>query len=120
LPLPVSSFVGRERELGQITAALGQARVVTLTGPGGVGKTRLSLQVAQRLRPRFADGTWLCELAPVRNPARVDDAVAALFSVTARAGQSTSAALVDFWRGKELLLVLDNCEHLLHAAVLPR
>ncbi len=116
LPLQVSSFVGRERELGQTTAALGQARVVTLTGPGGVGKTRLALQVAQQLLPRFTDGAWLCELAPVRDPAGVDDAVAAVFSVTAWAGQSTSAALVDFLRGKKLLLLLDNCEHLLDAA----
>jgi hypothetical protein len=81
LPLPVSSFVGRARELEQTAAALGQARVVTLTGPGGVGKTRLALQVARQVAGRFGDGTWLCQLAPVRDPAGVDDAVAAVFSV---------------------------------------
>jgi predicted ATPase/class 3 adenylate cyclase len=116
LPLQVSSFIGRERELEQTAAALTQARVVTLTGPGGVGKTRLAVQAAAQETPRFADGTWLCELAPVRDPVGVDDAVAAVFSVTAQAGQSTREALVEFLRRKELLLVLDNCEHVLAEA----
>jgi len=115
LPVPVSSFIGRERELKQIAAALGRARVVTLTGAGGVGKTRLGLQAAARVAPRFADGAWLAELAPVRDPAVVDDAVAAVFSLTARAGQDTRE-LVEFLRAKRLLLVLDNCEHLLGGA----
>jgi class 3 adenylate cyclase len=100
LPLQVSSFIGRARELAQTAAVLGQARVVTLTGPGGVGKTRLALQVAAQAAPRFGDGAWLCELAPVRDPAGVDDAVAAVFSVTARAGQSSGEALVEFLRTK--------------------
>jgi predicted ATPase/class 3 adenylate cyclase len=116
LPLPVSSFIGRERELEQTAAALGDARLVTLTGAGGVGKTRLALQAAAQVAERFANGAWLSELAPVRDPARVDDAVAAVFSVTARAGQSTCEALVEFLRSKELLLVLDNCEHLIEGA----
>jgi len=92
------------------------AGTVTLTGPGGVGKTRLALQAAAQLAPRFADGAWLCELAPVRDAGGVDDAVAAVFSVTARAGQGTRDALVEFLRAKQLLLVLDNCEHLLDGA----
>ncbi|HXZ73966.1 MAG TPA: DUF4062 domain-containing protein [Streptosporangiaceae bacterium] len=116
LPLPVSSFIGRERELEQTAAALGQARVVTLTGPGGVGKTRLAVQAAGQVLSRFSDGAWLCELAPVRDVAGVDDAVAAVFTVTARAGQSTRETLVEFLRAKKLLLVLDNCEHLLEGA----
>ena len=116
LPLQVSSFIGRARELKQTAAALGQVRVVTLIGVGGVGKTRLALQVAEQVLPRFGDGAWLCELAPIRDAAGVDDAVAAVFSVTARAGQSTRDALVEFLRNKELLLVLDNCEHLLAGA----
>jgi len=81
-----------------------------------VGKTRLALQAAAHVAPRFGDGAWLCELAPVRDPAGVDDAVAAVFSVTARAGQSTREALVEFLRSKQLLLVLDNCEHLIEGA----
>jgi predicted ATPase/class 3 adenylate cyclase len=116
LPLQVSSFIGRGRELKQTAAALGEARVVTLIGVGGVGKTRLALQVAEQVLPRFGDGAWLCELAPIRDAAGVDDAVAAVFSVTARAGHTTRDALVEFLRNKELLLVLDNCEHLLAGA----
>jgi predicted ATPase/class 3 adenylate cyclase len=116
LPLQVSSFIGRARELEQTAAALDEARVVTLTGVGGVGKTRLALRVAEQVLPRFGDGAWLCELAPVRDAAGVDGAVAAVFSVTARGGQSTRDALVEFLRNKELLLVLDNCEHLLAGA----
>src|SRR5207247_1343551 len=113
---PVSSFIGRERELGQTAVALGQARVVTLTGAGGVGKTRLGLRAAAQVAPRFADGAWLAELASVRDVAGVDDAVAAVFSLTARAGQDTREALAEFLHGKQLLLVLDNCEHLLDGA----
>jgi hypothetical protein len=95
LPLQVSSFIGRARELEQTAAALEGPRLVTLTGAGGVGKTRLALQVAGQVAARFSDGAWLCELAPVRDVAAVDDAVAAVFSVTAPAGLSTSEALVD-------------------------
>ena len=92
LPLQVSSFIGRARELEQTAAVLSEARIVTLTGAGGVGKTRLALQVAGQVAARFHDGAWLCELAPVRDSAGVDDAVAAVFSVTAPAGQSTQDA----------------------------
>src|SRR5215472_8129811 len=82
LPVPVSSFIGRAGELEQTAAALGQARVVTLTGPGGVGKTRLALQATGQVQSRFGDGAWLAELAPVRDPAGVENAVAAVFSLT--------------------------------------
>jgi predicted ATPase/class 3 adenylate cyclase len=116
LPVQVSSFIGRARELVQTEAALGETRLVTLTGAGGVGKTRLALQVAGQVAARFSDGAWLCDLAPVRDVALVDDAVASVFSVTAPAGLSTSEALVEFLRTKQLLLVLDNCEHLLERA----
>jgi len=116
IPLPVSSFIGRGSELEQTAAVLGESRVVTLTGAGGVGKTRLALQTPAQMARRFADGTWLAELAPVRDAAGVDDAVAAVFSVAARAGQGAREALVEFLHAKELLLVLDNCEHLLAAA----
>jgi len=81
-----------------------------------VGKTRLAVQAAGQIAGRFADGAWLCELAPVRDPAGVDDAVAAVFSVTTVTGQRTREALADLLRAKQLLLVLDNCEHLLEAA----
>jgi predicted ATPase/class 3 adenylate cyclase len=116
LPVPVSSFIGREGELAQAAAALAEARLVTLTGPGGVGKTRLALQVAGQIGGQFSDGAWLAELAAIREPALVDDAVAAVFSLTARAGQGTREALIELLRSKQLLLVLDNCEHLIEGA----
>jgi predicted ATPase len=116
LPLQLSSFIGREKELERAAAALADSRIVTLTGVGGVGKTRLALQVAAEVLPRFADGAWLVELAPVRDPDGVPDAVAAVFEVTPRSGQSLLQALVEFLRGKQLLLVVDNCEHLLEPA----
>ena len=87
LPSPVSSFIGRERELAAAAAALGEARTVTLTGVGGVGKTRLALQVAAAALPKFRDGAWWCELAPIRDRDAVTEAVAALFSVTAAGGR---------------------------------
>jgi class 3 adenylate cyclase len=113
LPLQVSSFIGRDWEIDQAVAALSEARVVTLTGVGGVGKTRLALQVAAEALPRFRQGAWLIELAPVRDPDDVVDAVAAVFGVTARAAQSLVEALVAFLETKQLLLVVDNCEHVL-------
>jgi predicted ATPase/class 3 adenylate cyclase len=115
LPFQVSSFVGRDRELARVSDALVDARVVTLTGVGGVGKTRLALQAAGEVLPRFREGAWLCELAAVRDPDGVVAAVAAVFGVTARAGRSLQDALVEFFGTKQLLLVVDNCEHLLEA-----
>ncbi len=94
---------------------LSDARVVTLTGVGGVGKTRLALQVAAEALPRFREGAWLIELAPVRDPDDVVAAFAAAFGVTARAGQTAEEALVEFLQTKQLLLVVDNCEHVLDA-----
>jgi predicted ATPase/class 3 adenylate cyclase len=116
LPLAVSSFIGRVSELARAVAAVGEARVVTLTGVGGVGKTRLALQAAGEALPGFRDGAWWCELAPVRDRAGVAEAVAGVFSVTARVGQTVQEALVEFLRQKELLVVLDNCEHVLESA----
>ena len=84
LPLQASSFVGRDAELVQVADALGASRVVTLTGVGGVGKTRLALQVAGAVLPRFREGAWLCELAAVRDPDEVVGAVAGVFRVGAR------------------------------------
>jgi predicted ATPase/class 3 adenylate cyclase len=113
LPFQVSSFVGRQRELVRGMEALGSSRVVTLTGVGGVGKTRLALQLAAEVLPRFRDGAWLVEFAPVRDAERVADAVSSVFGVSARAGQSIDETLIEFLRAKQILLVLDNCEHLL-------
>jgi predicted ATPase len=113
LPLQVSSFIGRDVELGRVAKALHEARVVTLTGVGGVGKTRLALRVAAEELTRFREGAWLVELQAVRDPEAVTGAVAAVFRLTERAGLTTWEALVEFLAFKQLLLVLDNCEHLL-------
>jgi predicted ATPase/class 3 adenylate cyclase len=116
LPLQLSSFIGREVELGVVAKALDEVRLVTLTGAGGVGKTRLAVQVAAELLPTFADGAWLVELAAVRDPERVADAVAAVLRVMARPGLSLEESLVAYLRNQSLLLVMDNCEHLLRPA----
>jgi predicted ATPase/class 3 adenylate cyclase len=113
LPLQVSSFIGRETELALVAKALGEARVVTLTGVGGVGKTRLALRAAGEVLPGFREGAWLVELQAVRDSETVPAAVAAVFRLTDRAGMNTTESLVEFLCSKQLLLVLDNCEHLL-------
>jgi predicted ATPase len=115
LPVQVTSFVGREEESERIAAVLEQARVVTLTGVGGVGKTRLASHVAgvASVACRYRDGCWLCELAAVRDPELVPDAVVVAFGVQTRQGLTVEESLLEFLRGKELLVVLDNCEHLL-------
>jgi class 3 adenylate cyclase len=109
LPLQVTSFVGRARELARGVEALRSSRVVTLTGVGGVGKTRLALQLAAEVLPRFRDGAWLVELAAVRDPERVADAVAAVIGLAATRTQSLSDTVVEFLSTKQMLLVLDNC-----------
>ncbi|MGZ5037520.1 MAG: ATP-binding protein [Usitatibacter sp.] len=115
LPAQLNSFVGREREIGELKKILRSARLVTLTSPGGTGKSRLSLQVAYELLPEFRDGVWLVELASVADERRVAQAVAAALSVKEDAGRPVLEALVRFVRDREMLLILDNCEHLLQA-----
>ncbi|HXY94962.1 MAG TPA: adenylate/guanylate cyclase domain-containing protein [Acidimicrobiia bacterium] len=116
LPAQVTSFVGRERELATVSGALDEARLVTITGVGGVGKTRLALQVAAELLPRYADGAWFCELAAAEDAETMVQVVASSLDVAPRPDMSLEASILDFLRGKHLLLVLDNCEHLLDAA----
>ena len=115
LPVPLSSFVGRERELGAVVALLGAHRLVTLTGPGGVGKTRLALRAAADARAAAPDGVWLAELAALADPALVPQAVAAALGVREAPGRPLLATLTDALRPRRLLLVLDNCEHLVDA-----
>ena len=113
LPEQPSSFVGRQAEVAELTALVGAHRLVTLTGAGGVGKTRLAVQVAAELAGRFGDGVWLVELAPVGDPAAVADAVAAALAVTPQAGSSVADSVAAALAGRDLLVVLDNCEHVL-------
>jgi predicted ATPase/class 3 adenylate cyclase len=116
LPAQVMSFVGRERELASVAAAVRDARLVTITGVGGVGKTRLALHVAAELLPTYADGAWFCELAAAEDGETMLQVVASSLDVVPRPDMSLEASIIDFLRGKHLLLVLDNCEHLLDAA----
>ena len=112
LPLQVTSFIGRDRDLTEVARALEAARLVTLIGVGGVGKTRLALQVAADVLPRFADGVWLCELAAASEPEAAYQIVAAGLGVEQRPGVSLPVSISDFLRTKRMLVVLDNCEHL--------
>jgi predicted ATPase len=115
LPRQMTSFVGRAREVESVIGSLRGRQLVTLTGVGGVGKTRLALQAAAETAADFPDGAWLCELAPVTNPDAVWDALAASLGVKPALGRGLSDTLLEYLALKTLLLVLDNCEHLLDA-----
>ncbi|MGQ0571571.1 MAG: adenylate/guanylate cyclase domain-containing protein, partial [Armatimonadota bacterium] len=110
--LELTSFIGREHEMEEIKRLLSSARLVTLMGPGGAGKTRLALQVAADLSEKFPNGVWLAELAPLSDPTMVVQTVATVFGVREMPGRPLQDTLVDYLRTRELLLVLDNCEHL--------
>jgi len=116
LPRQLTSFVGRLTEMDRVKTALAGSALVTLTGAGGVGKTRLALQAAADMLPEFAHGAWLVDLAPLTDPSGVPHAVAAALQLREQAGRPLFDVLVDYLRPKQLLLVLDNCEHLLAAA----
>jgi predicted ATPase/class 3 adenylate cyclase len=116
LPVQLKSFVGREEDIKAVGALVGEHRVVTLTGVGGVGKTRLALQVAAEQSDAFPDGVWLVELAPLGEPSRVVEALAAALSVEPAPGRTIEQAILDKVRRSTVLLVLDNCEHLLDEA----
>ena len=113
LPRPRTHFVGRERDIEDCVRLSAETRLLTLTGIGGGGKTRLAIRVAERLVGEYRDGTWWVDLAPVSESARVSESVAAVFGVRESAERDLRSALRDFVAGKRLLLVLDNCEHLL-------
>ena len=111
-----TSLIGRESEVDAITTAVRSYRLVTLTGVGGVGKTRLALQVAGQLVDEFPDGVWVFELAAVTDPASVPDAVAAVLGITQQPGKTVSESVAAALEGRVRLLVFDNCEHVLDAA----
>jgi predicted ATPase/class 3 adenylate cyclase len=116
LPVQLTSFVGRDQELDAISAALDAGRLVTIVGVGGVGKTRLAVQAAADALPRFRDGAWLCELATVPDDESMVQVFAESLGVQQRSGISLTESIVEFLRTKKMLIVLDNCEHLLRAA----
>jgi predicted ATPase len=119
LPIQLTSFVGREQEIAGVKQMLSTSRLVTLTGTGGCGKTRLALKVAEDCAQfcvaEYPDGVWLVELAPVSDPALVPQTVAALLGVREEPGRALAKTLADYLRPKSLLLILDNCEHLIEA-----
>jgi len=115
LPLQLTSFIGREKEIAEIKDLVEQNRLVTLTGSGGVGKTRHSLQVGAELLDAFADGVWLVELEPVSDPGLVPQAVATALGVREDQGRPLINALQDHLQAKNVFLLLDGCEHLLDA-----
>ena len=116
LPRPLTSFIGREREVAEVKSLLATVRLLTLTGVGGCGKTRLALRVAADLLKEYPDGVWWVEWAVLADPVLVPHAVAEALSVKEEPGQALMKSLSDFLRRKNLLLVLDNCEHLLDAS----
>ena len=115
-PAALTSFIGRAGPVREVAGLLEQHRLVTVTGPGGVGKTRLAGEVARAVARRFGDGTWLAELAPVRNPAQVPGVVAAALGVREQPGVTAAEVLARVLARQQLLLVLDNCEHVIGAA----
>jgi predicted ATPase len=116
LPGATTSFIGRESEAGEVHAAVKAHRLVTLTGVGGVGKTRLATEVAARLVDEFPDGVWFFELAAVTDPAAVPDAVAAVLGITQQPGKTVTESVASALESRLRLLVFDNCEHILDAA----
>jgi non-specific serine/threonine protein kinase len=115
LPEPLTSFVGREREVAELQKLLRANRLLTLTGTGGVGKTRLAMRVAAAMLDGYADGVWLVELAALWNPELVAQAVITALGLQEQPGRSLTQTLTDYLQARQLLLVLDNAEHLVAA-----
>src|SRR5256885_2652223 len=116
LPDTRTSFVGREADIDLVAHLFAKSRLITLTGPGGVGKTRLAIEVARRLSKTYAGGAEYVELAPIRDPDLVDSAIAASIGVTGASDEHTIEAVCDQIADADVLLVLDNFEQVLDAA----
>jgi predicted ATPase/class 3 adenylate cyclase len=116
LPAQLTSFIGRERELAEAKTNLEGARLLTLIGPGGTGKTRLSIQLGSQLLSTFKDGVWLVEFAPISDPSLVMQTIASAFDIREAPGVPLKVLVHDYLRDKHTLLILDNCEHLVEAS----
>src|SRR5262249_49876676 len=118
LPPQLTSFIGREQVVREVKDLLGATRLLTLTGMGGCGKTRLSLRVAADLLGSYADGgAWFVELAPLNDPTLIPQTIAAVLGLREGREQSPQERVIQFLRNRRLLLLLDNCEHLVDACV---
>ncbi len=115
LPVQITSFVGREREMAEVKRLLASTRLLTLSGTGGTGKTRLSLQVAAEILESYPDGVWLVEFATIDDATLVVETVAAALDLRQEAGRPLVSTLTAFLRGRHLLLIFDNCEHVVAA-----
>ena len=115
LPIQLTSFIGREGQIGELKGLLGKERLVTLVGAGGSGKTRLALQAAAEVLENFRDGAWFVDLALLSDPAFITQAVATVLNLHEEAGRGLEDTLVEHLRPRSLLLILDNCEHLVDA-----
>lgn len=115
LPQQMTSFVGRQQEIAEVKRLLAANRLLTLTGAGGSGKTRLALQAAAELLEEYEDGVWLVELAPLTDPGLIPQAVATVLRVSEEAGKPLVQTLTEHLQTRQTLLILDNCEHLLNA-----
>jgi predicted ATPase/class 3 adenylate cyclase len=116
LPAQLTNFIGREEELAELVELLSSTRLLTITGTGGAGKTRLGLQLASAIVDGYPDGAWFAELAPLADPGLVPQQVASALQLRDEPGRTLTETIVDYLRTRELLLVLDNCEHLVDAA----
>jgi predicted ATPase len=116
LPAQLTSFIGRERELADAKSRLEGARLLTLIGPGGTGKTRLSIKLGSQLLPNFEDGVWLVEFAPISDPSLIMQTIANALDIREVPGTPLHTLVHDYLRGKQLLLILDNCEHLVETS----
>jgi predicted ATPase len=115
LPVQLTSFIGREHELEEIKRFISTHRLATLTGPGGVGKTRLAIQTANQIRGTFADGVWLVDFVPLHEPGLVPQHIAQTPGLRFGPDQSLDEMLLNFVHPKQIILILDNCEHLIVA-----
>lgn len=118
LPVPLTDLIGRESEVAEVGVALGRARLVTLLGPGGVGKTRISIATAEAVLPRFSEGVWFIDLAPLTDGKYISEVAAKALGVQLEPGQSAEERLIAELSARSLLLVLDNCEHLMDASAM--
>ncbi len=115
LPHPLTSFIGRNSETAEVMRRLAVSRLLTLTGPGGCGKTRLALEVASGVQEHFAHGVWYVELTALSDQALVPEIVASTLEIREHPERSLTATLLSYFHPRELLLVLDNCEHVIAA-----